>query len=62
MGDNEKAGSMMEQHSDAWYDGCHAAVEGNLNPNFTGMTEEEIDSFNDGYLYMTQNSMVPYPA
>lgn len=47
-----------EKHSRAWYDGCDAAFDGVLKPDFTGMTEEEIADFNAGYLYMTQRSIL----
>jgi len=48
----------QEQHSRAWHDGCDAAFDGILHPDFTGMTQDEIDDFNAGYLYMTQHAIM----
>ncbi|MBQ6992232.1 MAG: hypothetical protein IJN50_04925 [Clostridia bacterium] len=47
-------------HSKAWYDGCDASFDGILQPNLTGMTEEEIQDFNAGYLYMTLHAIMYY--
>ena len=47
----------VQVHSKAWHDGCDAAFDGILQPDFTGMTEKDKDEFNAGYLYMTQRAL-----
>ena len=45
-------GEIMLKHSEAWCDGCDAAWDGVLQPDFKGKTEEYISDFKEGYNFM----------